>query len=71
MEVKGGNAKYRLYRAEMATKAIVLQKANNTCLQDILFAVTPERGRDCIHLTSLVRIYISTRLIQVGSWREW
>ena len=48
-----------------------VEKATDMCRQDILFAVTPERGWGSIHLMSLARISIAIRLNQVGSCHEW
>ena len=48
-----------------------MKKARDICRHDILFAVTPERGRGSIHLTSLARISIPIRLNQVGSCHGW
>lgn len=71
VQVKGENAKFRRYRVEIARRAMARAKGERLYRPDILFAVTPVRDRNYMHLTSLVRIYILKRPKQVGSWRGW
>ena len=54
------------------SELLSVEKARDMRRQDIRCAVTTERGRFCVHLTSLLtRISILKRPMQDGSWRAW
>ena len=58
VQVRGDNTKYRRYRVQVAKRNNFREKAKGMHRPDTGRAVMSERGRVCIHLTSLVRTSI-------------